>query len=63
VSIDISTQAFARHHAITYQQAERYAQGRQDRRDGITLRPSERISHEDAWYRAGWHDADMEVPA
>lgn len=55
------TSAFARYHAITVQQAERYAEGRWARRNGIALGESRRISPDEAWYRAGWHDADMEA--
>ncbi len=57
------TSAFARHHAITILQAERYADGIQARRQGFDLPNSMAVSPEDAWFRAGWHDADMEVAA
>lgn len=57
------TSAFARSHAITIVQAERYAEGRRARLDGLSLPESRAISPEEAWYRAGWHDVDMEVAA
>jgi hypothetical protein len=53
------TSAFARFHAITILQAERYADGIQARREGRGLPESRAITAEDAWFRAGWHDEDM----
>ena len=52
---------FARFHDITTLQAERYAEGRRARRDGLSLPESRAISPEEAWYRAGWHDMDIEM--
>jgi len=57
---EVLNSSFARYHQITPQMAERYAEGRWARRAGQALPHSRLITPEESWYRAGYHDQDME---
>lgn len=57
----MNTAQFAAYHDISLAEAEAYARGQDAWAAGHPLRQAGRTSAYDAWFAAGWHDADLEA--